>query len=139
MRRLLLYLSLVTFVVSLFVPPITVDGRDVLSINVVLLGGFGVIYGETRWYANLLYVVVLVMIWNDGLYILTICIAGVALFWALSCIVWPVRIMQDTRVVAASLSTGARLWMVAMALGLAAALAPSRANSTTRGKNAETG
>jgi len=133
MRRLLLCLSMVTFATSMFLPPLTLDGRDVLSINVVLLGGFGVMYGETRWYANLLYVAALVMVGMHGrLHSLTTCVAGIALIWSLSCIIWPVRLMQDTSVVAASLSVGAYMWMAAMALGLASALAPERAKRSPK-------
>lgn len=118
MRRMLLTVSLLTFVISLFFPPLFFNGKEVLMINVVTLGALGIVHGEVRWYANVFYLLALLLcIANSRTSAGAFFCFTIAALISLSCLVWPARIMQDTAVVTASLGTGAYLWISAMVIG----------------------
>lgn len=143
LRRVLVLSACALFLISLVLPALTSPEATVPGWFVFLLGWFGYVISEWRWYANVFFGIALVFVLSNErrLTIPAIVAASSSVLLATSCFWLPPKIStggsSSPGVALATLEIGAYCWIAAHITLLFASLLPARARTPAPAKQME--
>jgi hypothetical protein len=128
-RKLVLFVSVSLFVAACALPAVHTNGEDPVGLTLLISGIFAANEGEYRWFANVFYVVGIVLASYERprrLASIICLVLGVAL--AISCIPLPPHVIVGSGnyfLVQAPLAIGGYLWILAQVIALMLPFTPS--------------